>query len=59
MTLDELKQFYESNEDFEYYVDRYCCSKNISVEQALTHKIVQVVAERYATCGGASNVNIA
>lgn len=39
---------YNSNADFRRYVDRYCKSYNLSVEEALKHVIVGEVAKEYA-----------
>lgn len=47
MTNAELKQFYDENQDFRNYVDRSCRTGRWTVEQALTHKITNAVAEEY------------
>lgn len=47
MTNAELKQFYNDNQDFREYVDRSCRTGRWTVEQALTHKITNAVAEEY------------
>ena len=38
---------YAINEDFRNYVDRYCKKHNISIAEALTHKLVQETREQY------------
>lgn len=45
--MDELKKLYEENSSFKYFVDKHIHSKNgtITIEEALTHKIVQLYAE--------------
>lgn len=44
-----LKELYDTDLDFRGYVDRYCKSynsrKDITVEEALTHRIVQLYIE--------------
>lgn len=47
MTDSELKQFYNDNQDFHDYVDRCCKDTHYTVEQALSHKITNAVAEEY------------
>ena len=42
-----MKEFYDSNEDFRNYVDRYCRTYRLSVEEALEHKLVQDVGRHY------------
>ena len=39
--------FYNSNKDFKTYVDKYCKKHGISVETALTHRLIKEVAEQY------------
>jgi hypothetical protein len=39
--------FYNSNADFKLYVDRYCNTHRVSVEEALKHKIVKEIAVYY------------
>ena len=40
-------EFYNSNEDFRRYVDRYCKTYRISVNDALEHELVKQVAAQY------------
>lgn len=44
-----MRQLYQTNKDFKDYVDRYCKNHNegrsITLEEALTHKVVQDYAE--------------
>lgn len=42
-----MREFYENNIDFREYVDRYCFKHCISVDVALTHLLVKLVAEFY------------
>ena len=62
-----MMDFYESNDAFHGYVDRYCEKHKTDVKTALNHAMVQSVAEYYknankgkisvekidAGCGGA------
>lgn len=40
-------EFYNSNEDFRRYVDRYCKTYRIAVNDALEHELVKQVAAQY------------
>ena len=42
-----MRKLYDTNEGFKHYVDGYCKKEEISVEEALTHKIVQITADYY------------
>ena len=42
-----MQDLYENNEDFKGYVDRYCRTYDLSVEEALEHKLVQDVGKHY------------
>lgn len=42
-----MKDFYNQNKDFKEYVDRYCRNKDVSVEEVLSYKQTQLVAEYY------------
>ena len=42
-----MQELYENNSDFRGYVNRYCRTYRISVEEALEHKLVQEVGEQY------------
>ena len=42
-----MNELYNTNADFRRYVDRYASKHNISVEEALEHKIVKQEAEQY------------
>ena len=44
----EIKQFYETNADFHLYVDRYCKTYRLSVDEALRHELVRQVYLMYA-----------
>lgn len=45
---EKLLALYNNNEDFRQYVDRYCKTYNLSIEEALKHVIVGEVAKEYA-----------
>ena len=49
--MNNLKEFYNRNEDFRKYVNSYAKKynegKSISVDEALEHEIVKSVAEQY------------
>jgi uncharacterized FlaG/YvyC family protein len=38
-----LESGYKNNADFKLYVDRYCNTYHISVDEALTHEVVRQV----------------
>ena len=42
-----MKELYESNLDFKRYVDKYCESYGITVEEALEHELVKQVGQCY------------
>ena len=48
MTNEEIKKFYNENPDFHAYIDRMCRTGRYTVDQALTLKIVENVAQYYA-----------
>lgn len=39
------KKLYETNDDFKLYVDKYAKEFGLSIETALSHKIVQIIGE--------------
>lgn len=43
----KIKSFYYNNPDFRKYVDRYCLTYNIQVDEALTHEIVRLTYQYY------------
>lgn len=43
----DYKELYETNADFEKYVDRHCAEYGVTVEQALQHAIVKEVGKWY------------
>lgn len=45
--LSENERAYERNQDFRRYVDRYCESRKITVEEALRHELVGFVRQEY------------
>lgn len=38
---------YAENEDFKWYVDRYCTKHRVSVDEALQHYLVQMAGRQY------------
>ena len=42
-----MQDLYENNNDFKRYVDRYCRTYSLSVEEALEHNLVQEVGKQY------------
>ena len=42
-----MMEFYNHNEDFKMYVDRYCNQYGLTVDEALEHELVKQVAEQY------------
>ena len=45
--MNNLKDFYNRNEDFKMYVDRYCNQYGLTVDEALEHEVVKRVAAQY------------
>lgn len=41
------KEIYQNNKEFKEYMDRYLRKNNITLEEALQHKIIQDIAEYY------------
>ena len=41
------KEYYETNEDFKEYVDKYCVKHNITTDEAIKHYTVQFAADYY------------
>ena len=42
-----IQALYKANDDFKLYVERYARKEGILVVEALTHKMVEEVAEYY------------
>ena len=42
-----MMEFYNHNEDFKRYVDRYCNQYGLTVDEALEHELVKQVAAQY------------
>ena len=40
-------EFYNTNQDFKEYVDRYSIKHKVTVEEALNHALVQEVEKMY------------
>lgn len=47
MTKEELKQYMTENPDFGEYVRRFCRCKDITEDQALDHRMMEIVADSY------------
>lgn len=47
MITRKLIEYYDSNYDFKSYVDRYCVQNHISIDVALTHKMIKEAALYY------------
>lgn len=47
METDLVYREYRTNHVFKRYVDRYCCSRGITVNEALRHKLVKETAQQY------------
>ena len=43
--MKELRNLYNSNEVFRTYVNRYADNFGLTVDQALSHKIIKIYAE--------------
>lgn len=43
----EAQLFYESNQDFQKYVNRYCITYRVTTEVALQHRLVLDVMQYY------------
>lgn len=43
----EIKEFYETNQNFKLYVDRYCQTYRLSVDEALEHELLRQVYLMY------------
>lgn len=43
----EAQLFYESNQDFQKYVNRYCITYHVTTEVALQHRLVLNVMQYY------------
>lgn len=47
-TFEDYKRFYEDDDRFKRYVDRFSNEFGISVDEAISHKIVQGIADSYS-----------
>ena len=47
MHIMDYLEFYDSNEDFHEYLDKYCTKHNLTIEEACTHLIVRITAKYY------------
>ena len=47
-----MEEFYNTNEDFKEYVDRYCEMRGFTVQEALKHALIRVVYEHYKSLLG-------
>lgn len=46
-----MRKFYNSNKDFKDYVDKYCRTYGLTVDEALTHALVKEVKDYYEKRG--------
>ena len=44
---DDLMGFYQTNADFNSFLNKYCDKHKVTVLEALTHKLVQETARYY------------
>ena len=42
-----MEKLYQTNKDFRDYVDRYMSNKDVTLEEVLSYKQTQYVAEQY------------
>ena len=42
-----MEKLYQTNKDFRDYVDRYMSNKHVTLEEVLSYKQTQLVAEQY------------
>lgn len=42
-----MREFYETNQDFKEYVNRYAAQRKITVDEALTHALVREAYDYY------------
>ena len=45
--MGDLQEFYEENDKFRQYVDKYCKTRHIDKETALSHELVRQAAIYY------------
>lgn len=45
--MNDIREFYNSNKDFQTYVDKYARARNLPVDEALGHRLVNIAAEYY------------
>lgn len=45
--MGRYETIYQKSPLFKLYVDRYCKERKVSFEEAMSHKIVQLVGDRY------------
>lgn len=50
-----MQDLYKQNADFRDFVNKYCKCNNVTVEEALEHKLVQEVGKQYADGGEDNN----
>ena len=43
----DLITFYQTNDDFRVYLDKYCDKHGLTVEAAVKHLVVRCVAKEY------------
>lgn len=42
-----MKELYSNNPDFKTYVDKYCITSHVNLEEALSHATVKEVGDYY------------
>ena len=45
--MNKYEELYNTNKDFKEYVDNYMRNKDVTLEQVLSLKITQIVADTY------------
>lgn len=49
--MNDMMTFYQSNQNFKDYVDRYCVKTKVDIETSLTHILVIEAAKLYGFKG--------
>ena len=47
MTLEEIRNLYESNADFRQYIDLMCRTGRYTPEQCFSMELIRIIAEYY------------
>lgn len=56
--MGDLQEFYKENDKFRQYVDKYCKTRHIDKETALSHELVRQAAEYYDEKKGAPDIPV-